>query len=228
MRDNIKKAYCGNIFIYDLGESKGEHMYEGERPVVAISSMIGKQVMVCPLTSQIKKLDLASRVYLPNKSTDFLSEDSIIATEHIYTLPKNDNLKHKIGTLPHAFKTKVVNALSVSVGTKGAEYISLNGKCKRGQIVSYINTKGEKEYGLIIQNNIGNEKSTTTIVAKAVLSFGRIKPRNETKYNRFHISTKYINTISIDHICEIVDEVHPKVMNKITLNMMNMFRGKLV
>lgn len=106
----------GQVYFTDLGERVGSEQ-SGMRPVIIVQNDLGNRssptVVVVPITSQIKKEDMATHVWL---SKGFgLDEISIALCEHVGTIDKQ-RLLENIGTVTSNEMQRIDRALAISVG----------------------------------------------------------------------------------------------------------------
>ncbi len=110
------EIFRGQVYFTDLGERIGSEQ-SGMRPVIIVQNDMGTRnsptVVVVPVTSQIKKEDMPTHVWL---SRNFgLDEVSIALCEHVGTIDKQ-RLLDNIGTVSPSELQRIDRALAISVG----------------------------------------------------------------------------------------------------------------
>ena len=113
---NTNDVYRGDIFYADLSPVVGSEQ-DGFRPVLIIQNDIGNHhsptVIVAPISSQIKKIDLPTHVLLPPELK--LPEDSMVMLEQIRTVDRV-RLDEYITTADDKTMRSVSKAIQVSLG----------------------------------------------------------------------------------------------------------------
>ena len=113
----IKQYKRGNVYWVDFGITDGSEQ-GGVRPAVIIQNDIGNKysptVIVCPISSEIKKKELPTHVYLSEYKMYGLTKPSQVITEQIRTIDKTKVGDH-IGYIDETAMLKVNKALEVSV-----------------------------------------------------------------------------------------------------------------
>lgn len=98
----------GNVYLAKL-EERGEHLQNGLRPVVCISSNLNnkfsKVIVVIPLTTNLKRKNLPCHIAL-----DSLREPSLALVEQITAINK-DSIVKKLGALEEKEINKINRAL---------------------------------------------------------------------------------------------------------------------
>lgn len=109
----------------DFGETKGSEQ-GGIRPAIIIQNDIGNKysptVIVCPISSEIKKKELPTHVYLDNWKTYGLTKPSQVITEQIRTRDKAQ-LGDYIGCVDVDTMNKIDKAIEISVQVGSAKNI---------------------------------------------------------------------------------------------------------
>lgn len=109
----------------DFGETKGSEQ-GGIRPAIIIQNDIGNKysptVIVCPISSEIKKKELPTHVYLENWKTYGLTKPSQVITEQIRTRDKAQ-LGDYIGCVDVDTMNKIDKAIEISVQVGSAKNI---------------------------------------------------------------------------------------------------------
>lgn len=109
----------------DFGETKGSEQ-GGIRPAIIIQNDIGNKysptVIVCPISSEIKKKELPTHVYLENWRTYGLTKPSQVITEQIRTRDKAQ-LGDYIGCVDVDTMNKIDKAIEISVQVGSAKNI---------------------------------------------------------------------------------------------------------
>lgn len=109
----------------DFGETKGSEQ-GGIRPAIIIQNDIGNKysptVIVCPVSSEIKKKELPTHVYLENWRTYGLTKPSQVITEQIRTRDKAQ-LGDYIGCVDVDTMNKIDKAIEISVQVGSAKNI---------------------------------------------------------------------------------------------------------
>ena len=115
----------GNVHWVDFGITDGSEQ-GGVRPAVIIQNDIGNKysptLIVCPISSEIKKKELPTHVYLNNYKEYGLTKPSQVITEQIRTIDKS-KVGDYIGYIDETAMLKVSKALEVSVQIGGAKNI---------------------------------------------------------------------------------------------------------
>lgn len=110
----IKK---GDIFYANMGKYK-KHEQGGIRPVLIIQNNWGNKysptIIVAPLTSVQKRLDLPTHVCLTKDKLNNLDLNSVVLLEQIKTIDKS-GLYSKIGEICKEDLEKVNNAIKISL-----------------------------------------------------------------------------------------------------------------
>ena len=113
----IKQYKRGNVHWVDFGITDGSEQ-GGVRPAVIIQNDIGNKysptLIVCPISSEIKKKELPTHVYLSEYKMYGLTKPSQVITEQIRTIDKTKVGDH-IGYIDETAMLKVNKALEVSV-----------------------------------------------------------------------------------------------------------------
>ena len=121
----IKQYKRGNVYWVDFGITDGSEQ-GGVRPAVIIQNDIGNKysptVIVCPISSEIKKKELPTHVYLSEYKMYGLTKPSQVITEQIRTIDKS-KVGDYIGYIDKSAMLKVSKALEVSVQVGGAKNI---------------------------------------------------------------------------------------------------------
>lgn len=111
---DIKK---GDIFFANLGKCS-KHEQSGIRPVLIIQNNIGNMysptVIIAPLTSVKKKLDLPVHIYLTKDKRNNLELNSVVLLEQIKTIDKS-HLYYKIGEICESDLENVNKAIKISL-----------------------------------------------------------------------------------------------------------------
>lgn len=109
----------------DFGETKGSEQ-GGIRPAIIIQNDIGNKysptVIVCPISSEIKKKELPTHVYLENWRTYGLTKPSQVITEQIRTRDKAQ-LGDYIGCVDVDTMNKIDKEIEISVQVGSAKNI---------------------------------------------------------------------------------------------------------
>lgn len=109
----------------DFGETKGSEQ-GGIRPAIIIQNDIGNKysptVIVCPISSEIKKKELPTHVYLENWRNYGLTKPSQVITEQIRTRDKAQ-LGDYIGCVDVDTMNKIDKAIEISVQVGSAKNI---------------------------------------------------------------------------------------------------------
>lgn len=109
----------------DFGETKGSEQ-GGIRPAIIIQNDIGNKysptVIVCPISSEIKKKELPTHVYLDNWKTYGLTKPSQVITEQIRTRDKAQ-LGDYIGCVDVDTMNKIDKSIEISVQVGSAKNI---------------------------------------------------------------------------------------------------------
>lgn len=105
---NVKK---GEIYYAELDPTKGAEM-GGRRPVLIISNNKGNEhgqvVLVTPISSTLRRIDLPSHVYL---GKEIMPRESLVMVEHMKSLDKT-RLSDFVTTLDTEHLLKVERAIA--------------------------------------------------------------------------------------------------------------------
>ena len=106
----------GDVCLIDLGAPQG-CIQGGLRPAIVVQNDIGNQysptVLVAPVTSQLRKANIPTHVFLPHGSGG-LKSDSLVLLEQIQTINKNQIVR-TIGALDQKQIIHIDNAIKVSL-----------------------------------------------------------------------------------------------------------------
>lgn len=101
-RNIVDKPRCGEIWMCDLGDNKGNSVQCGRRPVYVISNDKNNEyspnVNVLPITSKSNKRSLPVHVELDDFKKYGLKTPSTIMAESSMTIPA-DSLEYKMGEI---------------------------------------------------------------------------------------------------------------------------------
>lgn len=130
LSDGSKEFHRGDIYYCEFADIGGS-VQSGLRPALIIQNDIGNQfsptVIVSPITSIVKKMDLPTHVYL-GKSFG-LDEESMVMLEQIHTVDKEIHLKEYIGEITDdAMLRKIDKAIKISMGLTAFQWQS---RCER-------------------------------------------------------------------------------------------------
>lgn len=118
-----KEFKRGDIYWVDFGLSTGSEQ-GGVRPAVIIQNNIGNKfsptVIVCPISSEIKKKELPTHVYLEKYKLYGLTKQSQVITEQIRTRDKKQ-LGDYIGYIDTEVMDKIDKAIEISVQVGSAK-----------------------------------------------------------------------------------------------------------
>ena len=113
---NKTEIFRGDIFYADLSPVIGSEQ-DGYRPVLVIQNDVGNNhsptVIVAPISSQIKKVDLPTHILLPSELE--LPEESMVMLEQIRTVDRA-RLDRYIATADDQTMRSVNKAIRVSLG----------------------------------------------------------------------------------------------------------------
>ena len=116
----------GEIYWFDFGIAKGSEQ-GGIRPAMIIQNDIGNKysptVIVCPITSQIKKKEWPTHVYLSDYIKYGLRRPSQVITEQMKTTDKSQ-LGDYIGIIDKVVMDRVDKAIEISVNVGSAKHLS--------------------------------------------------------------------------------------------------------
>jgi len=114
MNNNLIKR--GSIFYCEFPH-KQDSLQNGLRPAIIVQNDVGNihspTIVIAPITSVPKRLDLPTHVFLGAQFG--LQKDSMVLTEQITTISKND-LKEFVGITTEEYMKIVDKALKISVG----------------------------------------------------------------------------------------------------------------
>lgn len=120
MDRNFRRGY---VYWVDFGLSKGSEQ-GGVRPSVIIQNDVGNRysptVIVCPITSEIKKKELPTHVYLNDYKKYGLKSPSQVITEQMKTIDKKQ-VGDYIGEIDVEIMDKVDKAIEISVNVGSAK-----------------------------------------------------------------------------------------------------------
>ena len=120
MDRNFKRGY---VYWVDFGLSKGSEQ-GGVRPSVIIQNDVGNRysptVIVCPITSEIKKKELPTHVYLNDYKSYGLKNPSQVIAEQMKTIDKKQ-IGDYIGEIDIEVMDKVDRAIEISVNVGSAK-----------------------------------------------------------------------------------------------------------
>lgn len=119
MTENDKKEILrGDIFYADLGRNIGSDQC-GIRPVMVIQNDVGNKfgptIIVCPLTSEMKKASMPTHVSIGRKFG--LPKESMALLEQIRVIDRA-RLGKYIGTVDQTLMVHINDAISISLGLK--------------------------------------------------------------------------------------------------------------
>lgn len=104
----------GMVVLVDFKDNEGS-LQNGLRPAVVVQNEIGNKysttLIVCPLTSQLKKINMPTHVVIENKG---LRKVSMVLCEQIITINKSDVIKY-ITILDDEDMFKINNAIENSL-----------------------------------------------------------------------------------------------------------------
>ena len=104
--------------VYAVSFDKNAHEQAGWRPAVIVQNKLGnvfgKNVVVLPITSTLKRVDMITHVVL-NADDTGLRMDSMVLCENPVTIPKSYLRKH-ITTLNDAYMKKIAKAYMLASG----------------------------------------------------------------------------------------------------------------
>lgn len=176
----------GDVFYADLRKNTRGSEQDGVRPVVVVQNEAGNRygntLIVTPITSQFqtgqftnqRKKYQSTQVLLNKNQYHFLREDSKIITEQIRTIDKKRVVtKQQVGHLKEIDRLRLQQATIVSLGLvedyekrdilRGEIYLADLGKGIGYEFKGLVPI-------VIIQNNIGNKYSPTTIMVPIKLN----------------------------------------------------------
>lgn len=114
----------GDIFWVDLGIAKGSEQ-GGVRPAVIIQNDVGNKysptVIVCPITSEIKRKELPTHVLLEDYRRYGLKSLSQVIAEQIKTMDKS-KIGDYIGYISDDIMNTVDKAIEISVNVGSAKF----------------------------------------------------------------------------------------------------------
>lgn len=112
----INKQLKRGTVVFVKNENSSGHVMSGNHPAVIIQNDIGNKysptVIVCYLTSQLKRLDMKTHVLLQHYDN---LKTSVVQAEQIVTINKSDILSVATKLRPEDM-TRVDNAVRVSIG----------------------------------------------------------------------------------------------------------------
>lgn len=116
MKKNVK---LGDVFYVEYDGGEGTHLQNGRRPAIVWQNNTGNQyspnVVVIPITSAIKRLDLPTHVKLPAEESG-LPRDSMALCENPMTIPM-ECLSEYVSHLPKSILSDVAEgSLIASAG----------------------------------------------------------------------------------------------------------------
>ena len=107
--------------VYAVTFDQNSHVQSGFRPAVVIQNKLGniysKNVVVLPITSSVKNVDMPTHVRLSAEKTG-LRNDSIVLCENPVTIPKSYLRKH-ITTLSDPYIKEIAIAYTIATGLIG-------------------------------------------------------------------------------------------------------------
>ena len=114
--ENLKR---GDIVFATLPNGEGSEQ-QGERPMMVIQNNIGNKfsstVIFASITSQIKKLNMPTHVFIPKYVTTGIERDSMLEAEQIKTLDKLRITKYIGRIKDKETMDKIDEAVQVSLG----------------------------------------------------------------------------------------------------------------
>lgn len=110
--------YRGELYYANLGDNNSTSVQSGIRPALIISNDKGNKysqtVIVAPLTSKIKRIDLPIHIPLTVDDENGLELNSVVLLEQLRTLDKSQIL-HKIGKICSKDLEGINKALKISL-----------------------------------------------------------------------------------------------------------------
>lgn len=120
-----KQVKRGDIYWVDFGITKGSEQ-GGIRPSVVIQNDIGNKfsptVIVCPISSEIKKKELPTHVLISEYNKYGLKQLSQVMTEQMKVRDKTQ-LGDYIGTMDAEIMSRIDRAIEISVNVGSAKNI---------------------------------------------------------------------------------------------------------
>lgn len=115
----MKEIKRGDILMVELPNNENSNIQSGFRPVLVVQNNIGNRysptVIVVPLTSKIKKLEMPTHELIEEKEAIGLKVNSMVLCEQITTIDKK-KVKNKIGrVLSNEVMEKVTRACAISL-----------------------------------------------------------------------------------------------------------------
>lgn len=219
--------YRNQIYFADFSlNSLGSEQY-GVRPCIVVQNYIGNHyspnLIVVPLTtSHETDSDLGTHLMLKQSNYNLLNEDSTVLTEQIRTISKERivDIDVKGNSVLSLEDVKQLNmALNLSLGKHPIEF-KREPTIKRGEIYLADLGKGKQfevaglQYVLILQNDVGNFFSPTTIIAP--ISFHKRKSLLPTQtYINPKIPGVNISRSGIVHLEQITTIDKKRIISKI-------------
>ena len=118
-----KQIKRGDVYWVDFGTTKGSEQ-GGVRPAVVIQNDIGNKfsptVIVCPISSEIKKKELPTHVLISDYHKYGLKQLSQVMTEQMKVRDKTQ-LGDYIGTMDTQIMSKIDRAIEISVNVGSAK-----------------------------------------------------------------------------------------------------------
>lgn len=112
----INEQLTRGTIVFVKNENASGHIMSGNHPAVIIQNDIGNKysptVIVCYLTSQLKRLDMKTHVLLQHYDN---MKVSVVQAEQIVTINKSDILSVVTKLRPEDI-TRVDNAVRISIG----------------------------------------------------------------------------------------------------------------
>ena len=109
----------GEIFYANLGKGNKTSVQSGVRPVLIIQNDIGNKhsstVIVAPLTSKIKKVELPTHIILTKDKNNGLEFNSVVLLEQIQTISIK-SIYYKIGEICNNDLININQGLKISLG----------------------------------------------------------------------------------------------------------------
>lgn len=236
-----------NIYHVDLGDNNYGSEQKGMRPCVVVQNNTGNfhspNLIVVPMTSLsrdgvVRNLKTTQTVL---KKCDYplLSSDSILLTEQIRTISKDRVKVHNSYcgsmTLKQSDISQLNEVLKVSLGLKRVKFKIEDENVCRGDVFFADLGKGigfeaqEITPVVIIQNDIGNFYSTTTIVVPISIRektkqlptqvrIGKNIPGLNLLRSGF-VQTEHIRTINKDRLLAKIGKVPSNIMEDIDVSL---------